>query len=53
MEGAENAVDPVGREALFLRRDQITGCLVNKFAGFGNELLMQRVHAGTPARIAA
>ena len=53
MEGTKDAIDPLERKSLTLHRDQVVGGLMNQLARFGDELLVQGVHAGAPERTAA
>ena len=52
MEGAEDAIDPLGGKSFAFQRDQIVGCLLDQLARFDDELLVQGVHDGAPASTA-
>ena len=52
MEGAKDAIDPLGRESFALQRDQIVSRLLNQLPRFDDELLVQGVHLGTPVSTA-
>ena len=48
MEGAKDAIDPLGGKSFAFDRDQIIGRLRDELARFGYELLVQSGHVGTP-----
>jgi len=48
MKSAKQPIDPLARNAFAFERDQVVGRLFDEFAGFGDELLLERFIAVSP-----